>query len=208
MILFLLGAREVRSSDEKNYFEAASQEAYKLSLQMPRIYFYDGSLERAFVLQKGSEISIILDRKIMERSTVSELRAICFELLIQVKKGLAPKRTKTMFALGFLAWIVHSIFSLIVGLLPFKDLQKAVNWILSFFLQPLLEVLFRLMIGDGYFKKLETILAGYPLEREALQKVGMMVSRPASYHSLASRRLLEFASSVKSKHYQNIIATT
>lgn len=206
MTLFLLGAREVRSSDEKNFFEAASQEAYKLAVPMPRLYFYNGTLERAFILQNRKTLSLILNKSLLERCTPDELRGICFELLLQVKKGMAPKRTKSMFLLGFLAWVVHSFMGLILGLLPFKNLRRAADWFLNYLLHPMLEILFKIVMGEGYFKKLGNYLTDFPEEKELLGRVGLKLRRPQDYYSLPSRKLLEFSSVHKSRHFQNILA--
>lgn len=206
MVLFLLGAREVRSSDEKVFFEAASQEAYKLSVPMPRLYFYNGSLERAFVLQNRDTVSIILNKTLLDKSQPDELRAISFELLLQVKKGMATKRTKSMFLLGFMAWIIHSLMGALLSLLPLKDIRRAADWFLNYLLNPVLEVLYKLIMGEGYFKKLQVMLADYPHEKELLEKVGMKLRKPYSYYSLPSRKLLELSSLYKSRHFQSVMA--
>lgn len=206
MVLFLLGAREVRSSDEKDFFEASSQEAYKLAVPMPRLYFYNGSLERAFVLQNRDTISIILNKSLLEKSHPDELRAITFELLLQVKKGMAPKRTKSMFLLGFMTWMIHSVMGALLSLLPFKEVRRAADWFLNFLINPLLEVLFKLIMGEGYFKKLQTLLSDYPQEKELLEKVGLRLRKPYSYYSLPSRKLLELSSLYKSRHFQSVMA--
>jgi hypothetical protein len=206
MVLFLLGAREVRSSDEKDFFEAASQEAYKLAVPMPKLYFYNGSLERAFVLQNREAVSIILNKTLLEKSHPEELRAISFELLLQVKKGMAPKRTKSMFLLGFMAWMIHSIMGVILALLPFKDIRRAADWFLNYLLNPVLDVMFKLIMGEGYFKKLQNLLSDYPQEKELLGKVGLKLRKPYSYYSLPSRKLLELSSLYKSRHFQSVMA--
>lgn len=206
MILFLLGAREVRSSDEKEFFEAASQEAYKLAVPMPRLYFYNGSLERAFVLQNRHSISVILNKTLLEKCTFDELSAISFELLLQVKTGQAPKRTKSMFILGFFAWIVHSLVGLIFTLIPVKEIGKASDWILSYLLHPLLDFLFKLIMGEGYFRKLQNSINEFPSEKDQLTRVGLKLRSPTDYYSLPSRKLLELSSVNKSRHYQNILA--
>lgn len=206
MVLFLLGARELRSSDEKDFFEAASQEAYKLAVSMPRLYFYNGSLERAFVLQGRDAISIILNKALLEKSSKDELRAISFELLLQVKKGMARKRTKSMFILGFTSWIIHSFFGVILALIPFQDVKRAADWFINYLLNPILELFFRIMMGEGYFKKLSHLLSEYPGERELLARVGLKLRKPYSYYSIPSRKLLELSSIYKSRHFQSIMA--
>ncbi len=206
IVLFLLGAREVRSSDEKDFFLAASHEAYKLSVSMPRLYFYNGSLERAFVLQNRQSISIILNKSLLEKCTSSELKAICFELLLQVKKGMAPKRTKSMFLLGFFAWMTHALIGIILYILPFRDLKKSTDWVLNYLLHPVLDLIFKFVMGESYFKKLSGILSNFPEEREMLDRVGMKLRKPDSYYSLPSRKLMELTAITKSRNFQNIIA--
>lgn len=206
MILFLLGAREVRSSDETEFFEAASQEAYKLSVPMPRLYFYNGSLERAFVLQNRDSISIVLNKSLLEKSAKDELRAISFELLLQVKKGMASKRTKSMFLLGFISWLVHSFLGVMLALIPLKDVRRAADWFVNYLTNPMLELMFKMIMGDGYFKKLQVLLADYPQEKELLDRVGLKLRKPYSYYSLPSRKVLELSSLYKSRHFQSIMA--
>jgi hypothetical protein len=205
-VLFLLGAREVRSSDEKEFFEAASQEAYKLSVRMPRLYFYNGSLERAFVLQNHKSVSIVLNKNLLEKSTSDELRAISFELLLQVKKGMAPKRTRSMFYLGFIAWCLHALIGLLLLILPFKELRKVSDWFVNFLLHPFLDLIFKLIMGEGYFKKLASALSEFPFEKEQLNRVGLKLRKPDDYYSLPTRKLLELTSINKSRHFQNIMA--
>lgn len=206
MLLFLLGAREVRSSDEKIFFEAASQESYKLAVPMPRLYFYNGSLERAFVFQTRYSVSLVLNKGLLEKASSDELKAICFELLLQVKKGMAPKRTRSMFFLGFFSWIIHSFFGLFINLVPFRDVRKAADWFLNFIFHPVLEFLFKLTMGEKYFRKLEQLLEDYPEEKELLSRVGLKLRKPYSYYSLPSRKLLELQSVNRSRHFQNIMA--
>lgn len=206
MVLFLLGAREVRSSDEKAFFEAASQEAYKLSVTMPRLYFYNGSLERAFILHSHHDVSIILNKTLLKNSQPDELRAICFELLLQVKKGMASKRTKSMFILGLLTWIVHSITALFQAILPFKEIRQALDWFVNYLMHPLLDLVFRALVGESYFRKLDNHLKEYPLERGLLDRVGMKLRSPVEYYSLPSRKIAEFTSVRRSRQFQNIIA--
>ena len=119
---------------------------------------------------------------------------------------MAPKRTKSMFLLGFIAWTIHSIIGLILSILPFRDLKKATDWVLNYLLHPVLDVLFKFVMGESYFKKLSTVLANFPEEREMLERVGMKLRKPSSYYSLPSRKLLELSAINKSRHFQNIIA--
>ena len=206
LILYLLGAREVRSSDEPNFFEAASQESYKLSVPMPHLYFYNGTLERAFVLQNRHTISIILNKSLLEKSSKAELKAICFELLLQVKKGMATKRTKAMFLLGFFSWVIHSLMGALLSILPFKDVRRAFDWFLNFLLHPALGFIFKFVMGKGYFKRLENILNSFEEEKDLLRGVGLKLEKPYSYYSLPSRKVLELFSVNKSRHFQNILA--
>ncbi|MES2528302.1 MAG: hypothetical protein V4598_14540 [Bdellovibrionota bacterium] len=205
-ILFYLGAREVRSRDEALFFKTASQEAYKLAVNMPHLYFYNGSVERGFVLQNKNVTSIILSKNLLHTVDESELHAICFELLLQVKKGMASKRTKVMFLLGSCSWISHSLVSLFARLFPLREVKEALDWILNYLLHPLLDFLFSITLGQGYFKKLSSYLGDYPYEKELLLKLGLKLREPESVYSLPSRKLHEFSAVSRSRHYQNILA--
>ena len=205
-ILLFLGAREVRSGDEPLFYEAAAQEAYKLSLPVPKLYLYNGTFERAFVLQHQNQISLVMSRSLLREIQGGELSVICFELLLQVKKGLAAKRTKAMYTLGFMSWIIHFWASLICRLLPGKDARNALNWAVNYLLHPWLDFLFVLLLGEVYFRKLQLCLKEYPVEMEAVEKLGLRLRRPAEIYSLTSRKMLELSSSSRSRHFQNIIA--
>lgn len=205
-ILFFLGAREIRNNSEQGFFEAASQEAYKLEVQAPNLYFYNGSLERGFVLQNRNTVSIVLSKKLLEACGPEELRAICFELLVQVKKGMASKRTKVMFLLGFISWTTHSAFQLLSGIIRSKEIKKAIDWIVIYLLHPWLDFLFKFMLGESYFTKLAEFLKDYPQESGLLQRVRMKLRRPDFLASLPSKKLVEFGSIYKNSHYQNILA--
>jgi hypothetical protein len=206
LILFFLGAREVRRGDESLFFEAAAQEAYKLAVPLPQLYFYNGSLERGFVLQKKQAIRLVLSRSLLEHAHPSELSAICFELLLQVKKGMARKRTNAMFILGTIAWICNAFVGLVCKLIPIKEVNRAVGWILTYFLQPWLDFIFRLILGHSYFKRLQIFLSEYPDESERLRRAGLKLRKPSEIYSLPTKKLLEFSSRSRSRHFQNILA--
>lgn len=205
-VLFFLGAREIRNNSEQGFFEAATQEAYKLEVAAPSLYFYNGSLERGFVLQNRNSVSIVLSKKLLDTCGSEELRAICFELLVQVKKGMASKRTKVMFFLGFVSWTTHAVFNLFFGLIKSKEIKKVMDWIVIYLLHPWLDFLFRLILGESYFSKLKGIVEDYPEEWGQLQRAKMKLRRPDFLTSLPSKKLVEFGSIYKNSHYQNILA--
>lgn len=205
-ILFFLGARELRSRDEVAFSKTASQEAYKLAVPVPVLYFYSGSMDRGFVLQNKSVVSLVLSRSLLESLSESELHAVCFELLLQVKKGMAPKRTKVMFLLGSVSWAFHSVVSLITRLIPSPEVRAAFDWVLSYLLHPALELLFRLCLGTGYFRRLGTYLEEYPSELELLQRFGMKLREPETLYSLPSRKLQEFSAVSRSRQFRGILA--
>jgi hypothetical protein len=205
-LLFLLGARQVRESDQRYFFEAAYQESYKLALPPPRLYFYNGTLERAFVFHTRRGTSIILNKSLLEKASLDELHAICFELMLQVKKGLATKRTRSTFLLGSIIWISRSFTGLMVNFIPFNEVRRSCDWFFNCLFSPFLEFLFNFMMGEKYFKKLEHHLNEYPSEKELLMKVGLKLRRPYFYYSLPSRKLLELQATSKNRSFQNIMA--
>ena len=205
-ILFFLGAREVRSADEATFHAAAVQEAYKLSVARPKLYYYNGTLERAFVFQNKKTISIVLSKELLAICNKEELSAICFQLLIQVKKNMASKRTKVMFLIGMANWLSYASVELITKIVPNMEFKQSMNWLLYYLLNPWRELFFKLTLGEKYFKKLETVIKDYQLESGLLSKVCSKLNRSHEIYSLPSRKLIEFSSANKSLHYQNIIS--
>jgi|SRR5690554_2900564 len=205
-ILYFLGAREIMSSDEPLFYNEATQQAYKLSVEAPSLYFYNGSFERAFVLQNGENISLVISRSLLERAQREELSAICFSLLIQVKKNLASSRTKSMFILSFSSWLVHGVGNILGKLIPFSHAREVINLITNYFLHPWLRINFHLLIGKRYFKKLSTHLKPFSVECEQLANFYLRLRYPDDIYSNLSRRMMELFSSRRSIHYQNILS--
>jgi hypothetical protein len=111
-----------------------------------------------------------------------------------------------MFFLGTLVWTVHSLISLVTAFVPFKDVRKSADWFVNYFFNPVLEFLFKIIVGENYFKKLGNFLNDFPSEKEHLVRLGLKLRKPDSYYSLASRKILELQAINKSKHFQNIMA--
>jgi|GEM_PF-1307490 len=205
-ILYLLGAREIMSTAEPEFFKEATQQAYKLNLQAPSLYFYDGSFQRAFVLQNGDNVSLVISRSLLTEAQKSEFGAICFSLLLQAKKNLAASRTKGMFILGLTSWLVHGLGNILGKLIPSPHGKEVIGLIVNYFLHPWLKVNFHLFIGHRYFKKLSTHLERFPQENEELTKFYLRLRYPEDIHSNLSRRLMELFSGKRSLHYQNILS--
>jgi hypothetical protein len=202
--LFLLGAREIRSADETDFNAAAIQEAYKLAVGRPRLYYYNGALERAFVLQKKNSISLVLSKGLLEICTKDELSAICFGLLIQVKKNMAPKRTKVMFLIGMMTWLSHGAAEILIKIVRINEFKQSMNWLMYYLLHPWLELIFKVTFLEKNFLKIESWMVEYPIENDLLRKVGSKLRTNNEIQSLTSRKLIEFSSVNKSRHYQNI----
>jgi hypothetical protein len=205
-ILFFLGAREIRSTDEPAFFKAASQEAYKLSVSLPKLYFYNGTLDRGFVLESRHSQSLVLSKSLLETCSPEELDAICFELLLQVKKGMASKRTKVMFLLGTMSWMTHSFVSILIRFIPNKEVRQSTDWCLNYFLYPWMNLTFSLTLGEVYFRKLRSLIQEFPIEDEMLGRLGLKLRRQVLIHSLPSRKLIELSSITRNKDFQNILA--
>ena len=205
-ILFFLGAREVKSIEENKFYAAAIQEAYKLAVPQPRLYFYNGTLERAFVLQNRKDIALVVSKELLENCSQEELSAICFELLLQVKKNLAAKRTKVMFLIGIASWFFYGVVEIFVKVLPFKEVRLSVTWLIYYLINPWLEFVFKFTIGANYFRKLENYLKDYPLENNLISKLVSKLTRPEEIYSQSLRKLIEVSALNKSRHYRSIIA--
>ncbi len=205
-VLFFLGAREIKSGDEEILYSSAAQEAYKLGVPLPILYLYNGTLERGFVLQNGSRVSIAFSRDLVTICSREELAAICFEFLLQVKKNLAKKRTKVMFVIGCTSWMSHLVLNTLLKIIPNKYLKTSVDWFASYFLRPWPEIVFRLTLGETHFKKIHSSISAYAREYDMLQKFGAKLRRFPEARSTPSRKLIEFSLATRSRHFQNILA--
>jgi Zn-dependent protease with chaperone function len=204
-ILVFLGAREVKGTEEAAFHSAAIQEAYKLGVSIPKLYFYNGALERAFVIQQRRDIGLIVSKGLLDICTKEELSAICFELLLQVKKNMASKRTKVLFLIGMITWIFQMMVNLVIKFIPIKDIKAALNGLVYFMIHPWLDLIYGLLMGKKYFNKLEFFLKEYPVENKLLMDVSSKLIRPDEIYSLPSKKLIELSSLQKSSHYQGII---
>ncbi len=204
-LLYFLGAREVKGADEIEFHASAAQEAYKLAVPQPRLFFYNGALERSFVLQNRKNISLVLSKELLEICSREELSAISFELLLQVKKGLAQKRTRVMFVIGLASWLVHSFIAIFQKIIPIREVQLSLNWLMYFMLNPWGELFYKLTLGEKYFRKLESLLNDYPLENGLLLRIGSKLRKPQEIYSITSRKWIELTTISKNRHYQNIV---
>lgn len=204
-LLFFLGAREARSSNEPKFYGAAAQEAYKLAVPVPNLYYYNGNFDRGFVFQCRKKVSIVLSKSLLDTCQADELNAICFELLLQVKKGMAQKRTGVMFLVGFISWVAHGVLSAGLELIPLKEVKRSADWLLIFLLHPTLELVFKLILGNSYFHKLKASLMEYPHEWELLERVNLKLRKASLLESLPSRKLMELSAASRKGHYRNIL---
>lgn len=205
-VLFFLGAREVKSTAAVDFSQAAVQQAYKLGVPVPGLYFYDGAFERAFILENRRSLSLVLSKQVLSSSNPEDLEAICFELLIQARDGLASKRTRLMFMVGFFSWLTHSILRIVLRPFRSRDASVAGNLVVNYFLYPWTDLLFRLCLGKGYYKRLQNSLKAYPREWELLKRVGLKLNGGEILGSLPSRKLMEYSASGRSTQLQNILA--
>lgn len=205
-ILFFLGAREVKSIEESKFHGASIQEAYKLAVPRPQLYSYNGSLDRAFVIQNGQRVSLVVAREVLDSCSQDELSAICFELLLQVKKNMASKRTKAMYLIGALTWGGQLIINSLSKLIPLKEFKVSLYWLAHYLSKPWLDMLFKFTIGEKFFVKLEKHLRDYPRENELLMNVGGKINRVAELNSFSSRKIIEFSTLNRSSQYQCIMA--
>jgi hypothetical protein len=78
------------------------------------------------------------------------------------------------------------------------------NWLMYYLLHPWLELIFKVTFLEKNFLKIESWMVEYPIENDLLRKVGSKLRTNNEIQSLTSRKLIEFSSVNKSRHYQNI----
>ncbi len=205
-ILFFLGAREVTGGDQPQFYNAALQEAYKLGVPLPKTYIYEGNFERGFVLQNKKNVSLIISRSFLKKVKDFELSGMCFALLLQVKNRQARKRTRVLYLVGGVSWLVNSVCSFTSGFIPFKEIRNSIEWIFTYFLYPFLEIIFRLTLGESYFRVLDEDLAKYPDDYRALKLAVLKFNKPDEIYSLASKKTLQFHIATKTTNLKNILA--
>jgi len=204
-LLFFLGARGIKRADEAKFHLASAQEAYKLALPVPRLYFYNGSFDRAFVFQARGDISLVLSKDLLDNCTSDEIAAICFSLLLQVKKNLVKKRNKTIFIMTFVSWISNGIIETIGQVLKISYVKISLDWLSNFLLKPWLDFFYKISLGERHFLQVKKALMDYPIEAEMLKKVSGKINRPEEIDSFSSRKLLEYSALGKNRHFQRII---
>jgi hypothetical protein len=133
------------------------------------------------------------------------LAAICFELLLQVKKNLARKRTKMMMMVGMVSWMSHGVIEGLAKIIQIKEFRYVMNLLMYYLIHPWISFIFKIILGKKYFKKLGAILQDYPKECDSLQKVGLKLKATNEIYSLSSRKIIEFSSVNKNRHFQNIM---
>jgi Zn-dependent protease with chaperone function len=121
LLLLLMGSREVKRLDTPELHEVALQQAYKLGLPEPRIYIYNGQMERAFVFQHLNRISLVIEKRLIDSCNSLELTAICFFLLLQAKIGLSVQRTKAMFLVGIISSAFYKLAEILGKFVSFPD---------------------------------------------------------------------------------------
>lgn len=204
LILLFIGAREIQDDDYPILAQIVSQEAYKLSVLKPKLFFYHGHIDRAFVFHQGRRIHLVLGKSLLQSYSEFELRAIVFELLLQAKKKMASKKTKMTFMLIFLMGIIHFVVSMLFKILPFPRLKQAIMWFIFYSIYPPLEVIFKLVIGQGYFKKLSSYLQNFQVESENWEAVKSRLSSPDVMKSLSYKKLMIFFNLSHRDSFQNI----
>lgn len=204
-ILFFLGARGLKRADEAKFHHASAQEAYKLAVPAPRLYFYNGTLDRAFVLEGRGEISLVLSKDLLENCNLEEISAICFTLLLQVKKNLVKKRNKTLFLIGFISWMSSAVIESLSNIFRFKHFKLSLNWMSAYLLRPWLEIIYKFSIGEKYFQKIKKSLSEYPTEASDLLRVAGKIYRPDELDSFSSKKIWEYSSLGKNANFQRII---
>jgi hypothetical protein len=205
-ILFFLGARGLKRADEAKFHHASAQEAYKLAVPAPRLYFYNGTLDRAFVLEGRGEISLVLSKDLLENCNLEEISAICFALLLQVKKNLVKKRNKTLFLIGLISWISSAVIEILSKLFRHKHLKLSLNWMSAYLLRPWLEIIYKISIGEKYFQKIKKNLSEYPAEASHLMRAAGKIYRPDELDSFSSKKIWEYSSLGKNANFQRIIS--
>lgn len=138
-ILLFLDAREITEADNGQLFQTFKNNCYRSYVKLPKIYLYSGGRYNGFLLDNGSDWSVVIDRSMVENSDEQQLVALVDYL---VKLKLTRSNWITTKAMGMAAMILK-INYWIIEKIPFlknsSKMYKVICFISLMFLKPLLE---------------------------------------------------------------------
>jgi len=200
--LSFLSARPTTLQENEKVFRAANLQAYKLETISPEIYYYHGTIKRAFVLQHGKRISLLLHEDLISDSSDEELGALFFSLLVQVKKGFAKKRTRIMFLIGLIAWGGTETANILGTLLPGKNSRKNCYLAFMYLFSPISSVLFKVGLGRSFFDQMILSLSSYSQESEEFQRYLKKIKTIFLQPSFTTKSLQLYLATQKSTNLQ------
>ena len=206
ILLLLLGSREIKFEYEEELTNRVAQIAYKLGIRPPKLYFYNGVLDRAFILQCGQRISLVYSKNLLDICSDEEVEAVSFELLIQAKNNLARKRSLTLGIIGIVSWISQGFVGSIKKMIPSKRVGEVLNWLIYYAIHPWFMVAFRLMFGWSSLRKVNAQLASYESEAILIDHVKRKINYPDDLYSLPMKKFIELTLINKNPHFQNVLA--
>ena len=146
LLLLFLGAREVIDSDHQKLFQVLKSEIYREVEEMPSIYLYSGHRLKAFVLNLRSSWAIVLDRRLLEKLSDSELKSLVRYFISYKKLSISKSQTIGM---GVSCSIIRSVYWFWQALFSDtkKHFYKSAVFISFIMLKPLIEVILKLSVS-------------------------------------------------------------
>ncbi len=168
-VLSFLRARQWQSADQIEIFEAIQNQAYKLDLPVPEIYTYHGFFQRAYVFTKGQKQTLVFDKNLITKLSPKEIGVLSFFLLLEAKAGISGKRTFVFYIAGATQTLIHIPVKLLSKLQKHNKFSEALQWWEDYLIAPWLELMFKIFLGNKFFKEVKKQIQKYPYEVNELK---------------------------------------
>ncbi len=199
-LLHYLQARETIETDHPEAYRIARSQCFKLKIQPPRIYTYSGFFNRSFALSARDRLVFVIERKTLETASKEDFEAIFFGLSLKASLGIAKQHT-----LGLL--VMSLIWAPFLKLLSFfKFPNTLMSWGIQFFVAPIANTAYRLVLGAKTWDKFLKTLQKYKWEYARLLELNQKLDQPHLWSNPARELNFRFYSAGHTPTQQMILA--
>lgn len=199
-LLHYLQARETIETDYSEAYRIARSQCFKLRIQPPQIYSYSGFFNRSFALSARERLVFVIERKTLEAASQEEFEAIFFGLSLKARLGIAKQHTLGLLVMS-LIWAPFLKF-----LSFFKSPNKLMAWGIQFFVAPIANMAYRLVVGPKSWDKFLKQLQRYKWEHARLVELNQKLEQPHLWSNPARELNFRFYSAGHTPTQQMILA--
>ncbi len=199
-LLHYLQARETIETDLPEAYRIARSQCFKLKIQPPRIYSYSGFFNRSFALNARDRLVFLVERRTLETASREELEAIFFGLSLKASLGIAKQHTLGLLVMSLIWAPFHKLLSF------FKYPYKIMSWGIQFFIAPLANTVYRVVVGPKTWDKFLKALHKYKWEHARLLELNQKLDQPHLWSNPARELNFRFYSAGHTPTQQMILA--